>query len=460
MFTLSFFWYMAFALVLGESVKKCVSVIARYLICDGIPTKEITCVCTDSACVRYLRRKSLPVIIKVALGYSLCHRCLLCVWISISLRISRVEIVKMPFILRNRNLLVDVLAILFGISGWMGITAVYLELPLIVDKAPEGWKLPSYIAILVQVGNVANVVYILFEKYSPVKVKDCYWIYAMMISGCVASIGLAFLYQKRENIGGQEHSVWLLVFAGILAAVGCLSSVLSMPYMGRFKETYLVSFFFGQSLNGFISSIASLIQGSSAQRNCLAANSTETIPKESTISGPTFEPKMFFLFVFVMMVLSTVAVIMLHNLRQCRREHAPGYSLGFEKRGSVDMYEVIPAEQRLLSRFTYVFLMLLIGTISFVGYGVFPGLQSYSCRPYGANAYHLSVTLSAFANPVACITAMCCSQISLRNLFAQSAVVAIITSYLMYTAIHSPSPPFVGTLFGTILVVSTNTSLP
>lgn len=359
---------------------------------------------------------------------------------------------------RNRKLFVDVLVILFGISGWIGITAVYLQLPLIVDKAPEGWKLPSYIAILVQAGNIANLIYMLYEKYSPLKVNDGCLIYGMLISGCVAAIGLAFLYQKTGEINGKEHSIWLLVFSGIFAVIGCMSSVLSMPYIGRFKETYLITFMFGQGLNGFISSILSLIQGSGGQRNCAQINGTETITNELVNSGPTFEPKIYFLFVFGMIVLSTISFFLLQNLSQCKREHATGSfangSSGGSKRTSIEIYEVIPAQRRQISQFTYIYLMLLIGAISFIGYGVFPGLQSYSCRPYSVTAYHLSATLSAFTNPVVCITAMFWSHISLRNLFAQSVGLILISGYLLYTAIKSPLPPFVGTSFGTILIVS------
>lgn len=366
----------------------------------------------------------------------------------------------MPNLSQNRNLLVDVLAIFFGISGWIGITSVFLELPLIVDKAPEGWKLPSYIAILVQAGNIANLIYILYEKYSPVKVRESHWIYAMMVSGCVAALGLAFLYQQTGEINGKQHSIWLLIFSGVFAAVGCLSSVLSMPYMGRFKEMYLVTYLFGQGLNAFIASLMALIQGSGGKRDCIIeSNSTETTAKDLIVSEPTFGPRIFFLFVFVMMVLSTISFILLHNLNQCKRERGVAHVVNGggardTKRYSVDMYEVIPTERYEMSRFTYYYLMVLIGAISFIGYGVFPGLQSYSCRPYGAMAYHLAAALSAFANPFACITAMFWSSISLKNLFAQSATITVISGYLLYTAIQSPFPPFVGTFFGTILIVS------
>lgn len=45
----------------------------------------------------------------------------------------------------KRNIFVDALAILFGISSWIGVTSIFLQLPLIVSTAPEGWSLPSYL---------------------------------------------------------------------------------------------------------------------------------------------------------------------------------------------------------------------------------------------------------------------------------------------------------------------------
>ena len=37
---------------------------------------------------------------------------------------------------------------------------------------------------------------------------------------------------------------------------------------------------------------------------------------------------------------------------------------------------------------------------------VLPSVQSYSCLPYGNQAYHLAATMAAVANPVACFIAM------------------------------------------------------
>ena len=51
----------------------------------------------------------------------------------------------------SRLVLVDLLAVLFGISSWISINGLWVELPMLVNELPEGWALPSYLSIIVQV---------------------------------------------------------------------------------------------------------------------------------------------------------------------------------------------------------------------------------------------------------------------------------------------------------------------
>ena len=46
---------------------------------------------------------------------------------------------------------VDVLAVAFGIGAWVAINGIWVELPLLVGDLPEGWSLPSYLSVIVQV---------------------------------------------------------------------------------------------------------------------------------------------------------------------------------------------------------------------------------------------------------------------------------------------------------------------
>jgi len=53
--------------------------------------------------------------------------------------------------LNGRKLTVDVLAALFGVASWVAINGLWVELPLLVQALPEGWSLPSYLSVIIQV---------------------------------------------------------------------------------------------------------------------------------------------------------------------------------------------------------------------------------------------------------------------------------------------------------------------
>ena len=64
----------------------------------------------------------------------------------------------MKFLLRikSRLVLIDVLALLFGISAWISINGLWVELPMLVTQLPEYWALPSYLSIIVQVSTTTH----------------------------------------------------------------------------------------------------------------------------------------------------------------------------------------------------------------------------------------------------------------------------------------------------------------
>lgn len=98
----------------------------------------------------------------------------------------------------------------------------------------------------------------------------------------------------------------------------------------------------------------------------------------------------------------------------CKREYAAGtisygnvYSYDRSKAlGSNDEKNVQLEVYKEVSLLTYKYLMIAMAIVSLIGSGVFPGIQSYSCLPYGYRSYHLTATLTAIANPVACFMAV------------------------------------------------------
>lgn len=361
----------------------------------------------------------------------------------------------------KRNIFVDALAILFGISSWIGVTSIFLQLPLIVSTAPEGWSLPSYITITVQMGNIGSFAYVLYQKYSPKKIDDGLLIYIALFIGCVAAICMAFFYQVTISISSTTpHSVALLMFTLLFALVGCVSSVLFMPYMGRFRECYLVSYMLGMGLNGFLSSIMALVQGVGGPPQCIPNNSTIAGGPEliKYLPPPLFGTRLYFILVFVILMLGTIAFILLNNLSVCKREYAAGTigmgnNFHYEKQ-SDDDGQKIPDDVLNLSTFNYVFLMAAVVGLSGLGNGLFPGLTSFSCLPYGNVTYHLAVTLAAIAAPCAGFIAMFVPHISIRVVRLLSLVASILAIYIFFVATQSPTPPLQHSLIGYVLIIT------
>lgn len=365
--------------------------------------------------------------------------------------------------LKKRNLFVDALAILFGIGSWIGVTSTFLQLPLLVSTAPESWSLASYLSITVQSGNIGSLVYVVYQKYSPKKIDDGFLIYCTLVIGCIAAICMALFHQHTVVIGGQPHSVALLLFTLLFALVGCLSSVLFMPYMGRFRECYLVSYMFGMGLNGFLSSVLALIQGVGGSAECIPKNSTNgsTVEFEKYYPPPLFDAQIYFLFVFVIMVLSTIAFVLLNNLKVCKQEYAAG-TIGagneyhYEKNDdhSNEKDQSIPANVLNLSTFNYICLMAAVVGLSGLGNGILPGLIAYACLPYGNTTYHFSVTLAAIANPCAGFLAMFIPHTSIRVIRILSLIGLVLAFYIVYIATLSPEPPLKTSFVGPALIVS------
>lgn len=390
--------------------------------------------------------------------------------------INRSILTKWREIIDQRVITVDILAMLFGIGSWIGVNSVYQQLPLIVPSAPEGWTLPSYLAVIVQSGNVGPLIYHIVQTYSSTRLNDVYLIYAVKTMACIAAICMAFFYQSTAIIGGEAHSVALLGIAFFFALVGCTSSVLFMPYMGRFHAVYLVTYMVGEGLSGFYTSILSLIQGVGGVHECIPTNQTNNVTGEIVfeefIPPPRFGSELFFILVATMMLISAVAFTLLNQLPLCSAERAPGtvsdgndYSYKKEHReteqfvhdaadqmkdlGEENCYEKQGTQQQ-----PYTYLLILMGMVSLIGSGIFPGIQSFSCMPYGRRAYHLSVTLSSIANPVACMLAIFFNHTSHKYITALTALATAVGIYLFGTALMSPTPWLVNSLAGEILVVS------
>lgn len=322
--------------------------------------------------------------------------------------------------------------------------------------------------IIIQIANIGPVFYTILQKFS--SVKDCYIIYVLLLIGVVASVNMAFFYPETAMIFGDERSYALFSIVFFFALVGCTSSVLFMPYMGRFRDIYLITYLIGEGLSGFLPGVIALIQGVGGNAQCIPNNSTEPgAPKLLPFTPPPrFSTQTFFLIIFGIFCASFIAFVLLDRLRTVRTEYASvvisnGNNYQYntsktepiedQKHDQLPHVEVVAEEFKKLSDKNYRALLVLLGVICMFANAIFPSIMTYGTLPYGNIAYHLAATLSSIANPVACFLAVFLTKTSIRNIVCLSIIAIPFAIYSMTTAVMSPNPPLMDNVMGEILVV-------
>ena len=219
---------------------------------------------------------------------------------------------------------------LFGISSWIAINGVWVELPLLVATLPEGWALPSYLSVIIQVANVGPLLYSLlrFRLRRRRAGLDVLVVYAMLVTGATACLLSGLLWQRTSFIGGTEHSTAFFGLLFFIALVDCTSSVVYVPFTARFRHTYLVSYMIGEGLSGLLPSLVALIQGVGGNADCVNGTKPDgtvgPVPEELK---PLFAVDDFFYFLCGMMTVSCVTFALLQNLPQLAPSREPACSV-------------------------------------------------------------------------------------------------------------------------------------
>lgn len=371
----------------------------------------------------------------------------------------------------GRLVLTHLLVALFGMGSWAAVNGIWVELPVVVKDLPERWSLPSYLSVLVALGNLGLLVVTLWRRLAPGK-SERVPIQVVQALSVVGTVLLALLWRQVATVAGQDHSVAFLTLALVLALACCASNVTFLPFLSHLPPPFLRSFFLGQGLSALLPCVLALVQGV-GRLECPPA------PTNSTPGPPHNFPERFpastFFWALTALLVSSAAafqgLLLLLPSPSSMPAGGPGPGLRVgapgmeeeEREAALPLQEPPfqaagttpspdPEAPRLLSARSACLLGLLAVTNALTN-GVLPAVQSFSCLPYGRLAYHLAVVLGSAANPLACFLAMGVLCRSLAGLGSLSLLGMLFGAYLMALAVLSPCPPLVGTTAGMVLVV-------
>lgn len=237
--------------------------------------------------------------------------------------------------------LIGLIVCFFGTGSWVAINGLYVQLPILVNSAPEGWNLPSYLIVIIQLGNIGPLLYTFGTKFAPRIFEERLVTHVIVTVAILSCLLLGFTWEFTTVVGGNEHSTALFALVFFLALMACTSSVTFIPFMGRFKSGYIVAFFVGQGVSGLLPSVAALIQGVGASsvkcpssvttRNTgiagrpssnLTAGKNSSTPLSLSIipEEPLFTANAFFFFIFGVLCLCEICFLLLNYLPKAKRE--------------------------------------------------------------------------------------------------------------------------------------------
>lgn len=278
----------------------------------------------------------------------------------------------------------------------------------------------------------------------------------LLAAASCSTIALSFLHSYTSIVLGNEHSTALLSLMFVTALVGCTSSVLFMPYMRNYREIYLVSYLVGEGLSGFVPSAVALIQGVGHNPQCVNVTKPGSDHLEfiAAPSAPRFSSQIFFVFIGTLLCLSFLSFLGLNVLPVAIGERVKLPS----------SMEALPTDTTAppsyktnsgwkMPKNVYYYLLVMMAVLCFLGNGTLPSIQSYSCLPYGSVAYHLTVTLSAIAGPLAMSLGFFINTPAVKLLNGLMVIVLVLSGFICYLAAMSPYPPLQNSWVGELIVV-------
>ncbi|KAL5105555.1 Solute carrier family 52 riboflavin transporter member 3-A [Taenia crassiceps] len=335
---------------------------------------------------------------------------------------------------------IAVLLIFFGFSSWIAINGLWMELPLLVNVLPEGWNLPAYLSIIIQLANIGPMLYVLLTRICHTfgRGQRSNWCmrliqpperlanYAILIVGFVASILLMYFWNAVVVMPGLPanavhgssatlealygHSLGLFVLTFALGTIDCMSSVTFLAYLANMPAVYAGALLFGETASGLLPSLYAFGQGAITEPICVRSISQNGTAKYH----PVYSPPNFGVSTFMALIAGTTGVSLLaFGLLDClptalgrsvtlayQRHHAlpttPNTDSIDPSKGSSKPIglEVVGTN----SLFWICF--LLMGYTSCLTNGLLPSLQSFSTAAYSTRAFHLAVTMSGLTAPL------------------------------------------------------------
>ena len=347
------------------------------------------------------------------------------------------------------------LLVIFALSTWLDINGVWVELPLIVNEAPEGWTLPSYLTLAIALSNIGPLIIMLFKIIFRERLNERIFIYIEIFVGIISCALIAEYWNRRTYFAGQERSIFFIILVFLLGTLDTTSTVTYADYMKRYNSKLLNALYLGESLTSLIPSILASIQGVGGEAVC---RENSTYPE---YSSPRFTVQVYF-WVFVGLILLSLLAFLLLEYTSIAEQYQTTFTYGSPQIANSDEIpmssepiSIALREDFSMTKQSYYALLFIGFVSSIILFGILPSIGTYAVLPYSQRAYYISSILLPISNPLSVLIGLLVRSILKFTLICVLFAFAIgVSIYVIVVSFLSPCPPLHDSVGGGILVIS------
>ncbi|CAF1560168.1 unnamed protein product [Rotaria magnacalcarata] len=350
--------------------------------------------------------------------------------------------------------LTAIFLIIFALSTWLDVNGVWVELPLIVNQAPEGWALPSYLTLAIAFSNIGPLFIMLLKVCFKERLNERIFIYIEILVGIISCALIAEYWKTTHFFAGRQRSVILLILVFLLGTLDTTSTVTYADYMKRYDSKLLNALYLGESLTSLLPSILATVQGVGGEPIC---RENATYPE---YSSPRFSVQVYFWIFVGIILLSFFAFLILEfsNVSKSHRIALPHDTTPqpttYELSMRLEPKSVPVIVSSSMTKKGYHTLLFIGFSSSIILFGILPSIGTYAVLPYSQRAYYISSIILPISNPLSVLIGLFMRSIlKFISIFILFVFAVLASSYVIVVAFLSPCPPLHDTTGGAILVI-------
>ena len=409
----------------------------------------------------------------------------------------------------------------FGVGSWLAINGIWGELSVLVVSLPECYDLPAILSVVTQLANLGPILYVCVKfslarcsvRTLTVEIGAVYTILSIGVLSCVA---LSVAWDKTEIVGGENHSLALILLTFSLALVDCTSTLVFIPFMKHFPAHYISALYIGEGMSGVLPSLAALSQG-------FVNDSLDCAKEYVGVNqlGINFSPNVYFAYLGCLTVLCGLAFTAIITLPAVRRNMIPTSASVSIRDGSPPVYSpsrcssgrfgdgsrfsseevtesreeqealvrkrdfspllessenesapLTPTEWRsespsccrdmraYLARLRFVAwnnlqLLVCMFVLNFISNGALSSVSAFVFKPYGNMVYNVAVNLGILVRPLVTLLYVFLSFTSRELIAVLTSFASLLGIYLLVMGTLSPYPLLWDHAAGKAIIVST-----